>query len=421
MSAPSSWRSSTDLKGAPRVGVLGLETGGYADLVRESGGRPLACELPRTSPRGGVSLQREWAADQAEVFCSVNRADALLVGPCRPEDLMGCVLAALRLGLPMVVARDASMPFDVVPYALGLAPLGANPVEIALEVARSGEPRATRLVDNFSLANALRAGLSAGVGPELLVHLAAVAREAGVSGFSRMMRVLAPESPAVAAPGWLREHGPAGLLAALGDALNDTLTVTGRLKEALPPAPSLPDADAGRLFFPRGRASGTEVVCHADASAAEVSGECRVFASEEEAVRAVGEGEIGEGHLLVVTGCGARGGPGLLPLNELGGMMAEAGVDVPVVTDGLAPHGVSGRSPHVSLFSPEAAAGGVIGLLRDGDTLRFDLVEGRIRTGVSADNLASREAFAAPADPRFSYASRYARSALPAFEGAGFE
>ena len=372
------------------------------------------------SPRGGVALRREWVADQAEVFCSVTGPDALIIGPCRPEDLMGFLLAALRLDLPTMVVRDDRAPFDVVPYALGFAPLVGEPAELAVEKARSGEGQARRLVDNFSLANALRAGLSAGVGPELLVHLAALAREAGASGFSQMIRVLAPESRAIDGSGWLREHGPAGLLAALGAALHDTPMVTGRLKEALPAAPPLPDAETQRLFFVRGRASGTEVVCRADVATKEVAGECRVFSSEDGAVRAVAEGEIGEGHLLVVTGCGARGGPGLLALNGLGAALAEAGLGVPVLTDGLPPSKVGVALPWISLFTPEAALGGVIGLLRDGDNLRFDLVEGRIRTGVSATDLSSREPFAVPAQPRFGYAARYARTALPALEGAGF-
>ena len=399
---------------------MGLGTQGHADLVREAGGTPLARELLGPSPIGGVALQREWVADQAEVFCSANGADAVLVCPCTPEDLMGSLLAAIRLDLPAVVVRDDFSPFDVVPHALGFAPIAGNPVEIVVEAARSGGPGARRLMDNFSLANALRAGLSAGAGPGLLVHLAAVAREAGVTGFPRMIRVLAPDSPAVADSAWLREHGPAGLLAGLGNALHDTPTVAGRLKEALPSPTPLSGVVGRRLFFLRGRASGTEVVCQAGASTQEVSGECRVFASEEEAVRAVEGGEIGEGHLLVVTGHGARGGPGLLALDGLGTALAEAGLGVPVLTDGLSPSKVDVASPWISLFTPEAASSGVIGLLGDGDTLRFDLVGGRIRTGVPADDLASRKAFVLPDRRRFGYAARYARTALAALEGAGF-
>jgi dihydroxy-acid dehydratase len=71
-----------------------------------------------------------------------------------------------------------------------------------------------------------------------------------------------------------------------------------------------------------------------------------------------------------------------------------------------------------SLFTPEAASGGVLSLLRDGDTLRIDLAEGRIRTG--AREFTSREPGEFPNSAGQVYAVRYARNALPALAGAGF-
>jgi dihydroxy-acid dehydratase len=119
-----------------------------------------------------------------------------------------------------------------------------------------------------------------------------------------------------------------------------------------------------------------------------------------------------------VGGCGPRGGPGLLRLDDLGWALQEEGLEVPVLTDGLAPRDPAGT--WISLFTPEATEGSVLGLLRDNDTLRMDLVEGRIRTGIGPGELESREpaAFADRADT--AYAARYVGSALPALEGAGF-
>jgi hypothetical protein len=107
--------------------------------------------------------------------------------------------------------------------ALGLAPLREDPAEISVEVARAGRPRPHELVEGFSLANALRVSLSLGAGPELLVHLAAIAREAREAGFPQMIRVLAPEISAVTTPHspWFKKHGVAGLFAHLGAALHD--------------------------------------------------------------------------------------------------------------------------------------------------------------------------------------------------------
>jgi dihydroxy-acid dehydratase len=202
--------------------------------------------------------------------------------------------------------------------------------------------------------------------------------------------------------------------------LHDTPTVTGRLKEALPSAPPAPETPPLRLVFVRGRASGTEILCRASEGVTEVSGNCRFYPSERAAVRAVNDAAVHPEDLLVVGGCGPRGGPGLLRLDRLGSTLAEVGLAgvVPVLTDGLPPEGVSGV--WASLATPEAAAGGVIGRLRHGDSLRLDLAEGLVRTGVKADELRGREPFASSVSSGFGYAARYSRTALPALEGGGF-
>ncbi len=340
--------------------------------------------------------------------------DGLLLGAASAEELAGMLVAALRLDLPTVYAPPASQPLCAALVALGLAPGDGDPAATAVSLTESDGPRPRGLVDNFSLANALRAGVAAGGGPVILVHLAAIAREAGVAGFDQMMRVLAAETPE-ADPEWLREHGVSGLLSSLGDTLHDVPTVAGNLKENLPPAPPAP-GEHSRLVFVRARASGAEAVCRVRKGVTEPAGECRVFGSEEEAVSSVLRGEVGEGALLVVGGCGPRGGPGLLRLDALGRSLKESGLEVPVLTDGLAPEDAVG--PWISLFTPEAAAGGVLSLLRDGDTLRIDLAEGRIRTG--AREFTSREPSEFPNGAGTAYAARYARTALPALEGAGF-
>jgi dihydroxy-acid dehydratase len=229
-----------------------------------------------------------------------------------------------------------------------------------------------------------------------------------------MLRVLASETPQ-ADPEWLREYGVPGLLSSLGDALHDVPTIAGSLKGILPPAPPAP-GERSRLVFVRARASGAEAVCRVPEGVTDPAGECRVFGSEKEAVSGVLRGEVGEGLLLVVGGCGPRGGPGLLRLDALAQSLKGAGLEVPVLTDGLAPEEALGA--WTTLFTPEAAAGGVLSLLRDGDTLRIDLAEGRIRTG--AGDFDSREFGTFPNNAGTAYAARYARIALPALEGAGF-
>ena len=353
-------------------------------------------------------------ADLVEISCSTVELDGLLLDAARPEELAGMLIAALRLDLPTVCTATDIGPLSAALVALGLAPGIGEGANNAVSVIGSEGPRPRGLVDDFSLANALRAGVAGGGGPEILVHLAAISREAGVVGFGQMIRVLAAETPEVE-PEWLQEYGVPGLLSSLGDTLLDVPTVMGDLKEHLPPAPPTPD-ERSRLVFVMARASGAEAVCRARKGITEAAGECRVFGSEREAVSSVLSGEIGEGAMLVVGGCGPRGGPGLLRLDALGRSLEEAGFEGPVLTDGLVPNDTVGT--WISLFTPEAAAGGVLSLLRDGDTLRIDLVEGRIRT--RARDFESREPGEYPESARTGYVARYARTALPALEGACF-
>ena len=368
-----------------------------------------------------MALTREWTADVAASSSDAENLDALLLDSDRPAGLMGLLLAALRLNLPAVAVRHETTT-SVALVALGVTPLEEDATEVVVDVARAHGPGPTQLAGTFALANALRAGLSVGAGPELLVHLAALSREASATGFSHMLRVLTPETPAIAGldSPWLAEHGTAGLLAYLGDAMHSVPTVTGQLKSSLPGIPPAPEAEekGERMIFAKGRASGTESICRVSGEPAEISGECRVFGSEEDAIRAVSKEDLSSA-LIVVGGYGPQGAPGLRRLDRLGEALNEAGIagGAIVMTDGLAP---DGDGATISLVSPEATADGVIGLLRDGDVLKIDLEGERIRTRVSAQELESRELYDGMLPSGYGYAARYARSALPGIEGAGF-
>ena len=407
---------------APRVGVLTAGGSHLPDAVREAGGEPVPFALPPERPVGGVALAREWVADAAQVFCTAGNFDALLVEAGESADLSGLVIAAARMNFPTVATPDPDSRLSVALSALGVAPLGADPAGVVVEIAGIGRPRVRELVVEFSLANALRAGASAGGGPEMIVHLSAIAREARAPGFTKMVRVLVPETAVLAEPGseWLAEHGTAGLLAHLGDAVHDGPTVEGRLLENLPSAPPVPTPSGARLSLVRGRASGAEALCRSSGEA-EVSGDVRFFRSEKAAVRALEEGRVDPGSLLVVGAAGPRGGPGLLRLDRVASVLGEEGLaeTFPVLTDGIGPDGVGGVC--ISLFTPETVEGGILSRLRDGDPIRIDLEEGRLRAGIRAREISDRDPRRLPSRRGAGYAARYANSALPAFEGAGLE
>ncbi len=406
----------------PRVGVLIAGGSHLPDAVREAGGEPVCFHLPPERPEGGVALAREWVADVAQISCEAENFDALLIQAKEPADLAGFVVAAARMNLPAVVAPEPGSSLSVALTGIGLSPLAVAPAEAVVEIGGNGRPRMRELVAEFSLANALRAGVSAGGGPEPIIHLSAIAKAARAPGFPQTIRVLVSETSVLTTPGsdWLAQNGAAGLLACLGDSVHDVDTVEGRLLEKLPDAPEdVPSSDA-RLTFVRGRASGAEAICGSSGEA-EISGDVRFFRSEGQAVRAVEEKRVDDGSLIVVGGAGPRGGPGLMRLDELARTLDERDLTAkfPVITDGLAPEGAGGV--WLSIFTPELVNDGILGRLRDGDPLRIDLEEGRLRAGIKADEISDRRSRSHPPQRGTDYAARYSRSALTAMEGAGFK
>ena len=114
--------------------------------------------------------------------------------------MTGFLACALRLDLPAVCAPGTPQLLSPSPWRpSGSRHWSGDAAEVAVKVGHDGAPRPKDLVQSFSLANALRAGLSVGGGPELLVHLSALAREAGEVGFPQTLRVLAPETEEITA------------------------------------------------------------------------------------------------------------------------------------------------------------------------------------------------------------------------------
>lgn len=149
-------------------------------------------------------------------------------------------------------------------------------------------------------------------------------------------------------------------------------------------------------------------------------GPARVFESEEEATRGLADGAIREGDVVVVRHEGPRGGPGMREMLALTSMLKgmPLGASVALVTDGRFSGGTRGLC--IGHVSPEAAEGGVIGLLRDGDTIRIDL-QGRVLLAevTDAELARRREQFVPPA-PRFDrgWLARYTRCVTNASTGA---
>jgi dihydroxy-acid dehydratase len=150
-------------------------------------------------------------------------------------------------------------------------------------------------------------------------------------------------------------------------------------------------------------------------------GPARVFEGEEEAINAVVIGRVASGDVIVVRGEGPRGGPGMREMLALSSMIKgipNLSGSMALLTDGRFSGATRGLC--IGHISPEAAEGGPIGLLRDGDVIGIDLGARRLEVALSDAELAARrEAWRAP-EPRYTrgWIARYARLVANASSGA---
>jgi dihydroxy-acid dehydratase len=149
-------------------------------------------------------------------------------------------------------------------------------------------------------------------------------------------------------------------------------------------------------------------------------GPARCFDSEQSAAHAVRDGQIARGDVVVLRYEGPVGGPGMPEMTALTGAIVGAGLggDVAVVTDGRFGGGTKGLC--IGHVSPEAAVGGPIALVRDGDLIEIDIEEGRIHIDIATEELGRRRlSFRAPT-PRHTSGvlAKYATMATSASRGA---
>jgi dihydroxy-acid dehydratase len=153
------------------------------------------------------------------------------------------------------------------------------------------------------------------------------------------------------------------------------------------------------------------------------SGPARIFDSEDAAFEAIMGGKIRPGDVIVIRYEGPRGGPGMKEMLGPTGALAGMGLDdkAVLITDGRFSGATKGAA--IGHVSPEAAEGGPIALLEEGDRIVID-IEGRsIDAALSAEELARRKAAWKPLPPKVSsgYLARYARQVGSAASGAVFK
>jgi dihydroxy-acid dehydratase len=291
--------------------------------------------------------------------------------------------------------------------------------------------------------NAIRVDLALGGSSNTVLHLLAIAHETGVELPLETFDILAKETPQLASMNPAGEHfmedldvagGVLGVFKQLGEKIRDNPTVMGLTtlqlaasianvdEEVIRPLtnPVKPEGGLAILFgnlAPKGA-----VVKQSGVSAAMMrfEGAARCFDSEEEAMAALMEGRITAGDLVVIRYEGPKGGPGmremLAPTAALMGL--GLGESVALITDGRFSGGT--RGPCIGHISPEAAEGGPIALVEEGDKILLDIPARRLELLVDEQTLAfRRERWQAPA-PKITtgWLARYAKVVTSAYTGA---
>lgn len=150
-------------------------------------------------------------------------------------------------------------------------------------------------------------------------------------------------------------------------------------------------------------------------------GAARVFDNEEEAIYAIYAGEIDDGNVIVIRYEGPKGGPGMREMLSPTSAIAGMGKDktVALITDGRFSGATRGAA--IGHVSPEAASGGVIGLVQEGDIISIDIPKGKLELLVDEKELASRSAKAFEPKVKTGYLSRYSKLVTSANRGAVLE
>jgi len=351
--------------------------------------------------------------------------------------------------------------------ALGLAPLGSASApavdrrradaafeagELVIRLLEQGIT-ARQILTKEAFENAIAVVMALGGSTNAVLHLMAIAYEARVDLALEDFNRVAARVPHLADT---KPHGKfymtdidriggvpvvLGELAAAGLIHTDALTVTGRtlgeeLEAYAPPAPD--GVVVHRLDDPIHAVGGIAVLTGSLAPRGSVvkvagidqevfEGTARVFDREEAALDAILAGRINAGDVVVIRYEGPRGGPGMREMLAVTGAMKGAGrgSDAALVTDGRFSGGTHGLC--VGHVAPEAADGGPIALVRDGDRIRIDVPKHAIDLLVGPDELEARRASWRPLPPRYTsgalakFAALVQGAEVGAVTAAGFD
>ncbi len=353
---------------------------------------------------------------------------------------MNCLTEALGMGLP----GNGTIP-AVYSERIKLAKHAGMQV---MELWRKNiRPRDIMTKEAFL--NALTVDMALGCSTNSMLHLPAIAHEAEVDLNMEIANEMSAKTPnlchlAPAGPTYMEDLNEAGGVYAVMNELNkknllntDLITVTGktvgeniagcvnRNPEVIRPIDN-PYSEIGGIAVLKGNLAPDTGVVKRSAVVPEMmvhEGPARVFDCEEDAIAAIKGGRIVAGDVVVIRYEGPKGGPGmremLNPTSAIAGM--GLGSTVALITDGR----FSGASRGASIghVSPEAAVGGPIALVEEGDRILIDIPNNKLEVLVSDEELAARKAKWQPREPKVTtgYLARYAKMVTSGNRGAILE
>ena len=304
--------------------------------------------------------------------------------------------------------------------------------------------RPSDILTRQAFENAMRVGMAVGGSTNMVLHMIAMAKEAGIEVNFNTWDQLSRETPtlvklAPSGPWGVTELGEAGgvpaVMKALGSRIEpETLTVSGKTTGELIENALVENSDCihseddpveeeGSLFILKGNLAPGGAVVKASGVAKEMWDTlltARVFEDEESAIDAVRNNQVKPGTCLIIRNEGTKGGPGMREL--LGATSAVMGAGLgnscALVTDGRfsgATHGLA-----IGYVTPEAARGGPVALVEDGDLIQINLRERKLDLKVVEEELSRRRNNYTPMPARITrgYLKHYSEHVAPASEGA---
>ena len=297
--------------------------------------------------------------------------------------------------------------------------------------------------------NALTVDMALGCSTNSMLHLPAIAHEAGVELNVDIANEISSRTPnlchlAPAGPTYIEDLNEAGGVYAVMNELSkknllnlDCMTVTGKtvgenIKDCYNKNPEVirpidnPYSEIGGIAVLKGNLAPDTAVVKRSAVVPEMmvhEGPARVFDCEEDAIEAIKGGKIVAGDVVVIRYEGPKGGPGmremLNPTSAIAGM--GLGSSVALITDGR----FSGASRGASIghISPEAAVGGPIALVEEGDIIKIDIPNNRLDVDISDEEMEERRKKWRPREPKVTtgYLARYASMVTSGNRGAILE